>query len=313
MCFPGIKAYAGDLNGAEAGIISYVSGAVFEYNGVSYVAKQEYIQQLRAKLMEDGVDLTDKEAKNAIMQINANVKTGVTDGYLVALSDTPQVTETPSQVPTQPATEEDKTGTEESEKDTGETDTKEDEKDNGETGTKEDEKDTGETGTKEDEKNTGGTNLEENKNNTEDKKDGSEDNNSGENEINIQKPEDNKEFEETDKGQQSVGNKPQEEPRETIEIETFLKDVLNQNVETVNVTSSKEKKEDNKSNYCVEEYVPAKLTVVSENGEVLLKGKLPIKNTGYGNNIGYFVVAGIGYCLALIAMTKKKRLGVRKK
>ena len=267
--------------------------------------------------MEDGVDLTDKEAKNAIMQINANVKTGVTDGYLVALSDTPQVTETPSQVPTQPATEEGtgsgENDTKEDDESTGGAGSKEDETGSGENDTKEDDESTGGTGSKEDETGTGETNIEENKNNTEDKKDGSEDNNSGENEINIQKPEDDKEFKEPDKGQQSVGNKPQEEPRETIEIETFLKDVLNQNVETVNVTSSKEKKEDNKSNYCVEEYVPAKLTVVSENGEVLLKGKLPIKNTGYGNNIGYFVVAGIGYCLALIAMTKKKRLGVRKK
>lgn len=77
-----VSARAGDINGNEQSVLSYVSGAVFEYQGESYVAKEEYINQLRAKFMQDDIDLTQKEANNAIMQINANVKAGVTDGYL---------------------------------------------------------------------------------------------------------------------------------------------------------------------------------------------------------------------------------------
>ena len=104
LFFPAVNVYAGDLNGAEAGIISYVSGAVFEYEGVSYVAKPEYIQQLRTKLMEDGVDLTEKEANNAILQINANVKAGVTDGYLTPAGGTTEVTTAPTTAPAEPTT-----------------------------------------------------------------------------------------------------------------------------------------------------------------------------------------------------------------
>lgn len=82
-----IRALAGDINGNEQGIIDYVSGAVWEYEGSSYRAKQSYIDQLRNRLMADDMDLTQKEANNAILQINANVKKGVEEGYLEKISE----------------------------------------------------------------------------------------------------------------------------------------------------------------------------------------------------------------------------------
>lgn len=82
-----IRVLAGDINGNEQGIIDYVSGAVWEYEGSSYRAKQTYIDQLRNRLMADDMDLTQKEANNAILQINANVKKGVEEGYLEKISE----------------------------------------------------------------------------------------------------------------------------------------------------------------------------------------------------------------------------------
>ena len=298
LFFPAVNVYAGDLNGAEAGIISYVSGAVFEYEGVSYVAKPEYITQLRTKLMEDGVDLTEKEANNAILQINANVKAGVTDGYLTPAGGTTEVTTAPTTAPAEPTTGETEADSGDSEKNSQEQNT----------GSGEGENDSKEQG----------TGSGENKNNSKEQntdsetgeKDSKEQNTGsgdGDNDSKVQKTD----SEEQKENHQSAGTMPQEEPRETVEIGTFLKDVLNQNTETVNVTTNQGNETTETSNFCVEEYVPAKLTIVSKNGEVLLKGKLPVKNTGYQNKTGYFVIVGIGYCLVLLGIAIKKRLSGR--
>lgn len=77
----GQKAQAGDINANEQSIISAASG-LFEYNGKTYAAKAEYIQQLAAALSKDGVDLTQQQASEKIKSIYANVGQGVSKGYL---------------------------------------------------------------------------------------------------------------------------------------------------------------------------------------------------------------------------------------
>lgn len=90
------QVYAGDINGNEAGVISAAQGT-FEYNGKSYVAKSEYVDQLRGKLSQDGVDLTAVQASEAIAMIYGNVAKGVSDGYLVEVAGSDQPEETGDQ------------------------------------------------------------------------------------------------------------------------------------------------------------------------------------------------------------------------
>lgn len=73
---------AGDINGPESSIIGAASGT-FTYNGRTYVAGSEYLDMLKAKLGEDGVDLTQAQADELIGQMNASVGSGVNQGYLV--------------------------------------------------------------------------------------------------------------------------------------------------------------------------------------------------------------------------------------
>lgn len=77
--------YAGTINGNEKEVISAASG-VFEYDGVSYKAKPEYVAALRAKLSEDDMDLTAEQSQKAIAAIYANVGTGVVEGYLIPVN-----------------------------------------------------------------------------------------------------------------------------------------------------------------------------------------------------------------------------------
>lgn len=79
--------YAGTINGNEEEVISAASG-VFEYDGVSYKAKPEYVAALRAKLSEDDMDLTAEQSQKAIAAIYANVGTGVVQGYLIPVNGT---------------------------------------------------------------------------------------------------------------------------------------------------------------------------------------------------------------------------------
>lgn len=72
---------AGEINSNEASVLATAQGT-FEYKGKTYVAKENYIAQLRAKLMEDDVNLTADEAGEAIAGIYSNVETGVREGYL---------------------------------------------------------------------------------------------------------------------------------------------------------------------------------------------------------------------------------------
>ena len=79
---------AGNINGAEAGLIGAASGT-FEYNGKLYVAGSSYLGQLQAKLSEDGVDLTEAQAANLAAQMYASVGEGVAQGILVEVGNAP--------------------------------------------------------------------------------------------------------------------------------------------------------------------------------------------------------------------------------
>ncbi len=79
------KAYAGNINGNEQSVIAVASGT-FEYKGVTYKATSQHLAELRAKLMQDDVDLTPEQAQEAIASIYANVKTGIDEKYIVPIS-----------------------------------------------------------------------------------------------------------------------------------------------------------------------------------------------------------------------------------
>lgn len=75
-------AVAGDINSNEQGVISAAEGT-FYYAGEAYVAADVYKKQLRQELLEDDVNLTAKEANDAISEMYANIKQGIDEGYLV--------------------------------------------------------------------------------------------------------------------------------------------------------------------------------------------------------------------------------------
>lgn len=87
-----MTALAGGINGPEASVISVACGT-FTYNGKTYVAKAAYQAQLQAKLSEDGIDLTQEQADEAISLIYANVETGVVQGYLEEVGGSSEETE----------------------------------------------------------------------------------------------------------------------------------------------------------------------------------------------------------------------------
>jgi len=80
--------YAGGINSNEARILSVARGT-FEYDGEMYVAKQEYVNMLIAKLSEDGINFTAEQADVAISNVYANIQTGVESGYIVKV-DSPE-------------------------------------------------------------------------------------------------------------------------------------------------------------------------------------------------------------------------------
>ncbi len=109
--FP-VTAYAGDLNGAEQGIISAIS-ATYEYNGAYYKVTDGYIAQVTAYLSQDGVDLSDEEASGYVSQFYANIATGISSGYMVKVGDAGGSTPAnPQETEVQETTEETETETE---------------------------------------------------------------------------------------------------------------------------------------------------------------------------------------------------------
>jgi hypothetical protein len=88
-------AYAGTLNEYETTVISVARGQ-FVYNGVTYQAEEQYVEELSAYLMQDGIELTVEQRDYAIESIYANVEQGVLEGYLqpvVASEEEEQPTE----------------------------------------------------------------------------------------------------------------------------------------------------------------------------------------------------------------------------
>lgn len=78
---PKTIAFAGDINGNEARVISAASGT-FTYEGKQYKAGSSYLNSLVSYLSGDDVDLTAEQADEAISMMYANVATGVTEGYI---------------------------------------------------------------------------------------------------------------------------------------------------------------------------------------------------------------------------------------
>lgn len=77
--------YAGTLNAYEQEIISAARRA-YEYEGVDYVVKQEYINELIAYLSSDDIDLNAEQKDKVMQEAFANVQRGVKEGYMIPLS-----------------------------------------------------------------------------------------------------------------------------------------------------------------------------------------------------------------------------------
>lgn len=75
---------AGSMNGNEASIYSAASGT-FDYQGVTYKAAPQYLQQLQEYLCRDDIDLTADEANSAIAEMYASVEQGVMEGYILPI------------------------------------------------------------------------------------------------------------------------------------------------------------------------------------------------------------------------------------
>lgn len=77
--------YAGTLNAYEQEIISAARRA-YEYEGVDYVVKQEYINELISYLSSDDIDLNAEQKDKVMQEAFANVQRGVKEGYMIPLS-----------------------------------------------------------------------------------------------------------------------------------------------------------------------------------------------------------------------------------
>ena len=92
LAWPQDSVWAGDINGAESGVIAAASGT-FTYKGKKYRAYSSYVNRLYGYLSKDSVNLTSAQASKAINYIYSNVATGVSSGYLyeVGGDDDPDV------------------------------------------------------------------------------------------------------------------------------------------------------------------------------------------------------------------------------
>lgn len=84
-------AYAGDINGNEQRLIPVMNGT-FEKDGVTYRAKQEYIDAAISYLQADDVDLSAEQVDHYINKVYASVQQGIDEGYLYAVSEPPAPT-----------------------------------------------------------------------------------------------------------------------------------------------------------------------------------------------------------------------------
>lgn len=79
--FPTKVCYAGNINENEAAVLAVATGT-FQCEGKTYRAKDSYVAKLKAKLEEDGTDLTASESQEAIDMIYGNISVGIAEGYL---------------------------------------------------------------------------------------------------------------------------------------------------------------------------------------------------------------------------------------
>lgn len=80
-----LTVHAGEINSAESQVISAASGT-FTYEGSTYKAYPEYLQQLRDYFSRDDVDLENSEVNGLISDMNASIKDGIDSGYLYKVS-----------------------------------------------------------------------------------------------------------------------------------------------------------------------------------------------------------------------------------
>ena len=78
---PKATAMAGDINGAEQGILDALSNT-YEYDGGYYKVTDGYIAQVSDYLCKDEVNLTSEEASGYLAQFYANIGTGIASGYM---------------------------------------------------------------------------------------------------------------------------------------------------------------------------------------------------------------------------------------
>lgn len=83
-----VNVQAGEINVNEQSVISAVSQS-FSYNGATYVVKSSYIDQGKAKLAEDDVDLSASQAQGYIAQFRGSYQELVEEGYCDLISGTP--------------------------------------------------------------------------------------------------------------------------------------------------------------------------------------------------------------------------------
>lgn len=86
---PKATAMAGDINGAEQGILDALSNT-YEYDGGYYKVTDGYIAQVSDYLCKDEVNLTSEEASGYLAQFYANIGTGIASGYMVKVGDVEQ-------------------------------------------------------------------------------------------------------------------------------------------------------------------------------------------------------------------------------
>lgn len=77
---------AGEINAQEARLVSAASG-IFRYNGKTYRASAQYVEELRSYLCGEDVDLTAEDVDALISDMYANVELGVQEEYLVETGD----------------------------------------------------------------------------------------------------------------------------------------------------------------------------------------------------------------------------------
>ena len=83
---PKMIAFAGEINGNEARVISAASGT-FTYDGKTYRAGSAYINSLISYLSADDVDLTAEQANEAISMMYASIADGIEQGYLYEVTN----------------------------------------------------------------------------------------------------------------------------------------------------------------------------------------------------------------------------------